>query len=711
MGFTRIEDADLNNVGVIGLPDRPGLSTAAMQNKLEETSRSVVIPKHNGLIDELEDVTAAENIGITPPTGRTGTKIKAVIDELSSAVDGSVKDTFKNIESGGTTYTASGEDTFKINAGSNVTITPLVGDKGISISATGGGQSTGDMLMSDYDSSGDVKSASSTGNGIKDYVASAISGKQDTLSHGTGISISSNTVSVDFGSVSSGDTKPVSGGDVYSAVSAKQDTISVDTGLTLTSNTIGVDYGSVASGNNKPVKGGDVYSAVSAKQDTISVDTGLTLNSNTIGVDYGSVSSGDNKPVKGGDVYTAVSGKSAVSWNQQITTGQQIATITIDGTTTNVFAPTGGGGGGGGNVDSVNGKQGTVILELGDMDDANFTSLGDNHVPIYDATDQEWQNAALSTVALSGAYNDLSGKPTLATVATSGSYSDLSNKPSIPTVTDTYSGTSSDAMSGKAVKSALQTLDGSVTGSPATSKTLSAFSETDGVVSATFSDISITKSQVSDFPAIPDALADLTTDVSISGTPTQGQALIVNSSGKWANANLPSGGHTMSPTPDASVDEAAVVSAVNDALTIDGGANDEVPSLFGMGMWANTDCIILMAQVDQGDDGLGEWNDDWEEEVTPQRSGWLWDESLYQVLEDGNGNRRYDIHIEPDFDVAEGEVVSLYSMRVDDDYTLNGVHGGCVAFKFNGEIQNAHAYVGVKLTHLRTKYKVVTPLT
>lgn len=89
---------------------------------------------------------------------------------------GSASDTFKNIVSGGTTFVASGNnDTFKINAGSNVTITALSSpDKGISISATGGGQSTGDMLMSDYDQSGDVKAASSTGNGIKDFVASEI---------------------------------------------------------------------------------------------------------------------------------------------------------------------------------------------------------------------------------------------------------------------------------------------------------------------------------------------------------------------------------------------------------------------------------------------------------------------------------------------------------------------------------------------------------
>lgn len=38
----------------------------------------------------------------------------------------------------------------------------------------------------------------------------------------------------------------------------------------------------------------------------------------------------------------------------------------------------------------------------------------------------------LQSVAVTGAYSDLSGKPTLATVATSGSYNDLSNKPTIP---------------------------------------------------------------------------------------------------------------------------------------------------------------------------------------------------------------------------------------------------------------------------------------
>ena len=83
---------------------------------------------------------------------------------------------------------------------------------------------------------------------------------------------------------------------------------------------------------------------------------------------------------------------------------------------------------------------------------------------------------------------------------------------SVPTITDTYSGTSSDGMSGKAVKSAIDALDGTVSGTAGSGKTLTAFSQTDGKVSATFGNISITKSQVSDFPIIPSKTSDLTND-------------------------------------------------------------------------------------------------------------------------------------------------------------------------------------------------------
>lgn len=57
---------------------------------------------------------------------------------------------------------------------------------------------------------------------------------------------------------------------------------------------------------------------------------------------------------------------------------------------------------------------------------ANFVSAGN---PLSDGAIAASEVTGLSTVATTGAYNDLSGKPSLATVATSGSYNDLSNKP------------------------------------------------------------------------------------------------------------------------------------------------------------------------------------------------------------------------------------------------------------------------------------------
>lgn len=117
----------------------------------------------------------------------TGTKIAEItIDGVKTDVKatggGGSADAYKTIDAGGQSFVASGADTFKINAGSNVTITPLTGDKGIQISAAGGGTSTGDMLMADYDPSGTVKSST---NGIEGYVANAISGKADTSSLAT----------------------------------------------------------------------------------------------------------------------------------------------------------------------------------------------------------------------------------------------------------------------------------------------------------------------------------------------------------------------------------------------------------------------------------------------------------------------------------------------------------------------------------------------
>lgn len=71
------------------------------------------------------------------------------------------------------------------------------------------------------------------------------------------------------------------------------------------------------------------------------------------------------------------------------------------------------------------------------------------------------------------------------------------------------------------VTNAINALDGSVSGSAGSGKTLTAFSQTDGKVSATFGNISITKSQVSDLGTIGAAAAK-GVDTSISAGSTSG---------------------------------------------------------------------------------------------------------------------------------------------------------------------------------------------
>lgn len=51
MLYEKITDKDLQGKGVVGLPDTPQLTAQDMQEKFEETARSVIVPKFNSLID------------------------------------------------------------------------------------------------------------------------------------------------------------------------------------------------------------------------------------------------------------------------------------------------------------------------------------------------------------------------------------------------------------------------------------------------------------------------------------------------------------------------------------------------------------------------------------------------------------------------------------------------------------------------------------
>ena len=81
MALAKITDSDLAGKGVSGQADVPGLSAAAMQAKIEEIVRDVVIPKFNGNVDETEliyatkaalDQVILESGAVTSVFGRAG---------------------------------------------------------------------------------------------------------------------------------------------------------------------------------------------------------------------------------------------------------------------------------------------------------------------------------------------------------------------------------------------------------------------------------------------------------------------------------------------------------------------------------------------------------------------------------------------------------------------------------------------------------------
>ena len=146
-------------------------------------------------------------------------------------------------------------------------------------------------------------------------------------------------------------------------------------------------------------------------------------------------------------------------------------------------------------VTSVAGKTGAVTLSASDI-------------------------SGLATVATTGAYSDLSGKPTLATVATSGAYADLSGTPSLATVATT--GAYSD-LSGKPTLGTAAALDVGTTALKVVQLDASAkLPAVDG-------------SQLTNLPGGSLALDDLT-DVTIT-TPADNQVLKYQS-GTWINGSV-----------------------------------------------------------------------------------------------------------------------------------------------------------------------------
>lgn len=145
-------------------------------------------------------------------------------------------------------------------------------------------------------------------------------------------------------------------------------------------------------------------------------------------------------------------------------------------------------------VTSVNTKTGAVTLSASDVGAA---TSGHNHDGTYlksvpQATDSTFGGFKTG-------YSTSGNNRAVLLDANGVAY--VTQKDTTYTFDGTYNSSTNKAATVSTVTSAIGALDGVITGTAGTGKTLSAFSQTDGTVTATFSNISITKSQVSDFPS------------------------------------------------------------------------------------------------------------------------------------------------------------------------------------------------------------------
>lgn len=172
--------------------------------------------------------------------------------------------------------------TLTLKSGYNVTLTEDPVNGTLTISATDT-QYTIDSTLS----------GSSTNPIQNKVVYTALAGKQDKLTAGTGISISGNTISctVSGGSggnitvdstMSSTSTNPVQNKVIYSALQGKQNALTAGTGISISGNTISCTVSgggavtvdsSLSSTSTNPVQNKVIYTALQNKQDKINYET------------------------------------------------------------------------------------------------------------------------------------------------------------------------------------------------------------------------------------------------------------------------------------------------------------------------------------------------------------------------------------------------------------------------------------------------------
>ena len=228
----------------------------------------------------------------------------------------------------------------------------------------------------------------------------------------------------------------------------------------------------------------------------------------------------------------------------------------------------------------------------------------------------------------------------------------------------------------------------------------------------------------------------------------------INDGGTLKRIVVGGGGHDMIPINDTSVTPNVTdIEAIEQMTESDAISNPRVVNAYSVQRWSNCDIIYFKSHVAQGTDTVGLWEDSstWKnydpatDDPYVYREDWLFHKDLHGILSDPT--IKDNIEIEPVFDMANSEVVSLYAMRIDDAvyieetgtitnpaeeglYELTGgsyvltsdttpqsgkkyyIGGGAVAFKFNNVIYSTSGVdVGINLKYQRTQVVSFTTLT
>ena len=448
MAFDKITSTDLQNKGVIGLADTPGLTTTAMQQKFDEIALDVIVPKFNALIDDIESA------GLDPSTGDVmhrsvyDTDNDGIVDNAEKVNNHTVEcDVPEDAVFTDTVYDDTEireEIAEKADADDIPTKTSdLTNDSGFITSASVPTKTSELTNDSGFITSSSVPTKTSQLTNDSGFItSSAVPTKTSQLTNDSGF-ITASSVPSDIDDLSDVSISSPSNGQVlgYNSSTQKWENTNAGTGTGDMTKAVYDSDNAVATAGGIKSYVSSVLPDVTGKADKVSSAT----DGNFAGLDSnGNLTDSGHKH---SDYLTSIPIASANDLGG-IKVGNNLS-IDANG----VLSATGGSGG---------------ATSLAGLDDVSLSSQSDGQVLAYDNTSSKWKNASLGTaskkdVPASGNAtssqvvmgNDTRLSDARTPVSHTHTKSEITDFPTIPTVDQSYSASSTNAQSGTAVADAI----------------------------------------------------------------------------------------------------------------------------------------------------------------------------------------------------------------------------------------------------------------